>query len=267
MPNVTSPAVTATPRIPLWMQYKIGESKRHADTTDYARCLITGEFGSGKTHFAASFPRPFFIDVDYGLATTKTSMDSKTADGIRLFPGDNVYDIINSLLVDAAARKPPLDQYDSIILDGLTSLSRLYLYEITGGNMDPKRGAKPGYDEYGSLKVRLAQTVAAIQAVPFHVCVTALTAIDKDEATGAYVGVIETVGSFGKEVGSLFDEVYYIEKKRGSGNTIIHEFNTEYHPRFAVKSRLQRAASIPPKAIDPTFDSLYGNVYRTEATT
>lgn len=260
-PNATKP------NLPAWANYLIGESKRHPDTTDYARCLIIGEFGSGKTHFANTFPKPFFIDVDYGLATTKDSMTAKSAPGIRLFPGDPVYQTIMSLINDAKAKRPPLDEYETIVLDGLTSLSRLLLYEITGGNLDPKTGQKPGYDEYGSLKTRLSSIVTQLQSVPFHVVVTALTEIDKDEATGSYVGLINTVGSFGKDVGSMFDEVYYVEKRRGrkdEGADIVHEFFTEYHPRFPVKPRLKQAAKIPARIVDPTFDSLYGNVYKRE---
>jgi hypothetical protein len=261
-PNTNKPAA-----MPAWANYLIGESKRHPDTTDFARALITGEFGSGKTHFANTFPKPFFIDVDYGLSTTKTSMTAKSAPGIRLFPGDPVYQTIMSLINDAKQKREPLDGYETIVLDGMTSLSRLLLFEITGGNLDPKTGQKPGYDEYGSLKTRLASIVTQLQSVPFHVVATALTEIDKDEATGSYVGLINTVGSFGKDVGSLFDEVYYVEKRRARNNEpgdAVHEFFTEYHPRFAVKSRLQRAAQIPPKIVNPTFDSLYGNIYKRE---
>ena len=261
------PNPNTTTNTPAWMQFAIGESKRHPDTTDYARALVTGEFGSGKTHFANTFPKPFFIDVDYGLSTTKTSMTAKSAPGIRLFRGDPVYQTIMSLLNDARAKRPPLDEYETIVLDSLTSLSRLLLYEITGGNLDPKTGQKPGYDEYGSLKSRLSDIVTGLQTLPFHEVTTALTEIDKDEATGSYVGLINTVGSFGKDVGSMFDEVYYIEKRRARTNEpgdVVHEFFTQYHPRFAVKSRLQNAAKIPAKIVNPTFDSLYGNVYKRE---
>lgn len=264
MPNVNKDTEKKV-ALPAWMNYAIGEGKRHPDTTEFARCLAMGDFGSGKTHFANTFPKPFFIDTDYGLSTTKDTMDAKSAPGIRLFPGDPAYQIIMSMLNDAKNQKPPLDQYETIVLDGLTSLSRLLLFEVSGGNLDPKTGGKPSYDEYGSLKVRLSSIVNAIQAIPYHVVVTALTEIDKDEATGAYVGLINTVGSFGKEVGSMFDEVYYVEKRRARNNEqgeAVHEFFTEYHPRFAVKSRLQRAAKIPHKLVDPTFDSLYGKVYK-----
>ena len=256
-----------TNRLPQWMQYSIAEGKRHPDTTEYARCLVLGEMGSGKTHFANTFPKPFYIDTDYGLATTKDSMTAKAAPGIRLFPGDPAYQTIMAMLTDAKKKTAPLDAYETIVLDGLTSLSRLLLYEISGGNLDPKTGGKPSYDEYGSLKVRLSSIMSAIQAIPYHVVVTALTEIDKDEATGAYLGLINTVGSFGKDVGSMFDEVYFLEKRRARSNEpgeAVHEFHTEYHPRFAVKSRLQNAAKIPAKIVNPTFDSLYGKIYKRE---
>lgn len=262
MPNVNAPNTTAPPA---WMNFAIGESKRHPDTTDFARCIVIGEYGSGKTHFANTAPRPFFIDVDYGMSTTKQDMTAKTSPGIRLFRGDPAYQTIMSMLNDARTKRSPLDQYDTIVLDSLTSLSRLFLYEITGGNLDPKKGQKPGYDEYGSLKVRLADVVEALQALPYHVIVTALTSIDKDEATGAYVGLINTVGSFGKDVGSMFDEVYYIEKRRSRKDEpgeVAHEFFTDFHPRFAVKSRLQNAAKIPPRVVNATFTSLYGDIYK-----
>jgi len=256
--------MTENKNLPAWMKYAIAEGKRHPDTTDYARALIIGEMGSGKTHFANTFPKGFWIDTDYGMSTTKDSMTAKTAPGVRLFPGDPAYQTIMAMLNDAKSRKPPLDQYETIVLDGLTSLSRLLLWEISGGNLDPKTGGKPSYDEYGSLKVRLSGIINALQAVPYHVVVTALTEIDKDEVTGSYVGLINTVGSFGKDVGAMFDEVYYVEKRRAKSNEpgeAVHEFHTEYHPRFAVKSRLQNAAKIPSKLINPTFDSLYGRIY------
>lgn len=250
--------------VPRWLQYKIGEGKRHVDTTDFARALITGPFGTGKTYFANTFPKPFFIDVDYGMSTTKDSMTAKASDGVRLFRGDPAYETIMALLNDAKNKKPPLDQYESLILDSLTSLSKLLIWEISGGNMDPKKGTKLSYDEYGSLKIRLADIMTAIQEVPYHVCVTALTLIDKDEATGSYVGKINTVGSFGDDIGALFDEVYYIEKRRARSSEpgdVAYEFHTQYHPRFDVKSRLQNAAKIPAKIVNPTFSSLYGHIY------
>lgn len=250
--------------LPAWMQYKIGESKRHPDTTEFARCLIMGEFGSGKTYFANTFPAPFFIDIDHGMTTTKHSVTSKPADGIALFKGDRIYDTIMSLLNDAQSKRPPLDQYQTIVLDGLTALSRLLLLEIMGGEMDPKKGAKPDYDAYGSLKVRLTSIINAIQAVPFHVVITALTEIEKDEASGSFVGAINTVGSFSKDVGSMVDECYFIDKRRARAaepGDVVYEVHTEYHPRFAVKSRLQPAAKIPSKVVNPTFAALYGKVY------
>jgi hypothetical protein len=252
--------------IPQWMQYAVDNDKpRRPDTTNYARCLAMGEFGSGKTYFANTFPKPFFIDTDYGMTTTKQEMTGKTAPGIRLFPGDPVYQTILSFLNDAKSNRSPIDQYETIVLDGLTSLSKLLLYEIQGGQQDPKTGNKAQYDDYGALKIRLASLINAIQSVPFHVVITALTSIERDEVTGSFVGQINTVGSFNKDVGSMVDECYLFEKRRARSNEpgdVVYEAHTEFHPRFAVKSRLQQAAKIPPKIVNPTFASLYGSVYK-----
>lgn len=253
---------------PAWAKHLIGKSTTKVETTDYARCLIIGEFGSGKTKLASTFPKPFFIDVDYGMATTKESMDAKPADGIRLFRGDKIYETIMAFVADAKKKTPPLDQYQTIVLDGITSLSKILLEEIIGGPPDPKTGNKASFDEYQSLKVRLSSVINAIQQIPYHVVMTALTSIEKDEATGSFVGQINTVGSFNKDLGSLVDEVYYMDKRRARSNEdgdAVYEAYTQFHPRFAVKSRLQQAAKIPSKVVNPTFDSLYGSVYKGKA--
>ena len=247
--------------MPAWMNYMIGESnKRRPDTSKKVHVLAAGKFGTGKTYFANTFPKAFWIDTDLGMATTRKSLEESTAPGVRFFPGDPVYDTIMSIIADARSGREPLDQYESIILDGISSLSRVLLYEILGGSTDPARGRKAEFDAWMTLRGRLTDIVGGLRTLPHHVCATILTDIDKDEASGAYVGIFSTLGGFREDVGAMFDEVYVFEKRRARSNEpgdVIYEANTQYHPKFDVKSRLAQAGNIPSKIANPTFSDLY----------
>jgi hypothetical protein len=111
-----------------------------------------------------------------------------------------------------------------------------------------------------ALRSRLTDIISGLRSLPYHVCATILTDIDKDESTGAYVGIFSTLGGFREDVGAMFDEVYVFEKRRarqGEPGDVVYEALTQYHPRFEVKSRLQQAGNIPSKITNPTFNDLY----------
>lgn len=253
---------------PLWMKAKIEETERLRVDLSNIDVLVGGEFGTGKTRFASTFPTAYWIDVDYGMATTRRNPGDPLPNAIRLLKKQQPFTVLMSFLNDCAKRRGELDEYRSIVLDGWTELADTLFYEISGGSPDPKEGNKGGYDEYGSLRIRLNEVADALRTIPYHTCSTVITAMEKDEATGSFVGVYNILGGFRKDIGKKFDEVYILEKRRARSNEdgdVAYDLITEYHPKYSVKSRLHDVAGVPSKTSNPTFDGLYGKLFTKEA--
>lgn len=253
MPNVTS-------QPPTWLRHSIAEQAKLSATDSKVHVLVAGEFGVGKTHFANTFPKPFWLDFDHGMATARSTVTESNQQGLRFYKTDPIYATTLTFLNDCMNRRGILDDFETIVLDGYTALSHMLMYEVSGGNPDPKEGKKGGYDEYGSLRIRLNSITDALRAIPYHVCATILATIDKDEATGSYVGIFNTVGGFRHDIGAKFDEVYLLEKRRARSNepgNVTYEAFTELHPRYQVKSRLATAAKIPGVIPNPSFGAIY----------
>jgi hypothetical protein len=250
---------------PEWMSHLIGKT---VDLNDYVRVLVQGDFGSGKTHFAATYPKPWFIDLDDGMNTTKSEMNPKGMEGVRFVQGDAIYEPIMDLLVDLYEGHDALKSYKTLVLDGYTELANLLMYEIMGGPIDPSKGRKPEYDQWGTLRGRMRDITNAMKKVPLHVVATVLTNLEYDKQRETFVGEIALQGGFRKEIGGKFDEVYYLEKRRAKTNEpdiggFAVDVFTQYHPRFACKSRLRQVGKIPSKVTNPTFKTLYGDYATT----
>lgn len=248
-----------------WLDLLIDQSSPEKLSTNYIRAVYTGFFGTGKTRLCATAPKTFWIDSDYGMATTRQQQSWRTPPGIRLVKDKVRFAPLMNLINDLQVRKGQLDEYETIVLDGWTSLAQLLLHEITKGQMDPTKGQRPGYDEWWTLRLHLNEIADGLKSVPYHVLMTSLAMIDKDEATNAYVGMFNILGGFRDDLGGKFDEIYYLQKRRATSadkikGEIAYECCTEYHSRFEVKSRLAQAGDIPAKAVNATFDSLYSKI-------
>lgn len=250
------------------------------DIVKYARTVVYGEFGAGKTHFCNTYPNVLFFDCDHGMTTTVDKATKETPPAIRFARGDSIYRPTMQMIHDMNTQSGPFNTTDgefkdikSIAIDGLTSLAGDIMDEIVIGVVKNQRvdksEFKPSYDEWGMLKSRMESILEGLKTIPYHLCLTAMAKLDKDEATGSYVGMFDIIGSTRDIVGRMFNEIYFVEKRKAKGDErekygreVVHEFYTQYHPRFKVKSRLGDNHKIPARAVNPTFDSLYGHIYR-----
>jgi len=194
------------------------------------------------------------------------------APGMRLQIGGQVYKPIMDLLNDCERGTPATSEIGTIVLDSYTALGQMLMYEILGGFPNPSEGRKADFDQWGELLGKFQDITHALHRVPKHVVCTALTFMDKDAKTGAYRGRLDIMGSFRERVGAMFNEVYYIQKRRARtveqreyNREDVFEFFTQYHDDYNVKSRLARKCSIPPKMLNPTFKELYKEAYFSES--
>lgn len=269
-----NPVQNTTAKTLPWVNYLVDQAKPNAESdTQYSRILIYGEFGVGKTRFC-DVPGVFFLDFDDGLTTVRKNGKTPPAVQFR-YNTPKVYDKTMSLIEDLRHQSGPfakdkeLSGTRVVALDGITAMAETFLYEISQDAMivgQDYTEFKPQFDEWGILLKRLSSVVEALKQIPYHLIVTAMAKIDKDESTNQYVGLIDILGSYRNVIGRRFNEVYLVEKRRARGeelknSEIANDFITAYHPRFKVKSRLAAEKKIPNKVSNPTWETLIKPFY------
>ena len=219
------------------------------------RVLVYGESGSGKTTFASTFPNVLFIDSDRGGRTLK----QKHIPFIPLVRERGVYKkLIQSLI--KLKTEPTVGDYklETLVIDGITSLAEIFLYEIMRFPDKPGRKPKdpliekPDWDDYSMLGSRLLMLHVQLADMPFNVVVTGLPMLEKDEVTGGFIGKVNVIGGFRNSIAKHYDEVYFLtmQSNRNETHSIAHLRKFKY---YEAKSR----DNLDPEVIDPSYDKLF----------
>jgi len=247
------------------VNYKVGkidgyseliEMYRPEKTTTFA-CLVYGLSGSGKTTFAATFPKPFFIDADRGMRSVQKELPR-----LQLQDTETPFTLIFNLLADALNHKGPfaqgqvLDGIQTIVIDSITSLIDDYLAPETMAEANRNiLKDKLSYDEYGKIQSRLTALSSLIKDLSheYWIVTTALVEEEKDEASGRLAGKPKLTGKYRDKIMADYDETYYLEKSvpvQGGSEYLLY---TEPHLWYQAKSRLLK----PVKVIkDPSYQKL-----------
>jgi hypothetical protein len=221
------------------------------------RVLVYGQEGSGKTHFAGTFPNPFFIDTDRGLTTIRKRHPNAYILPIERQRG--VFSTVMAVLRDAVNRTGPFEageQYadvKTIVLDGYTALAESLMYEIVEVEGNRRlTTSKPQWDDWNALKARLTSITKLTQDInKFHFVATAWEDITKDDLSGETYGGPQVLGGFSKQIGHFFDEIYYMNLRRSQGD-YVYEAHSKKFGRYAAKSRI----GVPTIIKDPDFNQL-----------
>lgn len=243
--------------------YRIGDQGGESDSSaplhsiGNIRALVYGAEGAGKTRFCGTFPKPFFIDTDRGLATIR-----KVNPEARILPierGRGAYTTVLKVLKDAVnlsgpfADGGPLADVETIVLDGYSALAEALIYEITTieGNRSLTSN-KPTWDDYNALKQRLVSITTVTQNLSYHNFVaTAWDEIKTDESGRETEAGPLILGGFSKVVGRYFDEVYYMNMRKSQGD-YIYEAHSKKFRNFPAKSRI----GVPSIMEDPSYEKL-----------
>jgi hypothetical protein len=143
-------------------QYKVGNAAR----PKWIRAVAGGRVCSGKTHFAATFPKPLFIsDAAEGGAATLEAMDPRMWWDPKSPP--DVWEIENMMelpkIVTTLINKKPLG-FETIVIDSISIYAQRVMREL--------KGANPGGDgrqRYGELADALSSLVSRVHSLPAHI--------------------------------------------------------------------------------------------------
>ena len=179
--------------------------------------LIYGEPGVGKTVLAGSasvvegMGPVLFIDVEGGTMSLRNKYPD--VDVVRVSSWQDMVNVYNDLVGN--------DKYKTIVLDSLTEIQKFSMYNIMKDLVqgDPDRDPDvPGLREWGKNSEQVRRFVRAFRDLPVNTIFTALSAVDKDQKTGATIHRPGLSGKLSAEVAGFLDIVCYMYIKVVDGD-------------------------------------------------
>lgn len=189
----------------------------------YYKVLVYGHSGAGKTWLAASAPNPIVLLTEQnGLQSARLSNpDARVAYTSSI---DDVRDLAQ------AARSGSLSGVDTIVIDGLTEIQRLFKDEML---------AQRGTDEFsiamwGELTEKMRRLLRLLRDVPYHVVCTALAETEMEGEIRHVFPAFQGKKLY-DEVMQYFNLVGYAYKV-AKGDSVEHVVMFDGPSRFAAKN-------------------------------
>lgn len=150
----------------------------------------------------------------------------------------------------------------TIVIDGFTSLSDYFLYEIMVDRLNLNYDKdKPGYDGYGQLLRALGNVCELLIACRQHYHVVGTTLVKWEQRPGSssdgdVIANPDLDGSFRNKIGKVLDEFYALESKEVGRETQYFLYSQPTRTIPNLKSRSQ----LPNKLQDPHFDKIIASL-------
>jgi len=206
---------------------------------------VYGKSGTGKTTFGASFPKPFFLDIDGGLLSVR-GQDISYVD---LTPGKGVTwpDILDAI---GEGKK---GDYESIIVDSLTGLADLCMESVL--QLNRRAGQKPNFDDWAAYANKVKDFIVRLLASGKNTLLICHEAADKDELTG-YVWMLPAIqGQMKGKISNYFDEFYHAEVEQAPGKPANYRLLARPSSIYTAKSRLL-SREVESSYLVPNFQTL-----------
>jgi len=199
------------------------------------KALLYGPSGAGKTWYAATFPRPLFLDLEGGLRTT---VQVKPVLRYPKNPKQEVTKFEQVREFYRLVRKDKNPQYETIVIDTLFELQYLITRDIVK-NYDANRQMDDQLtlQDYGKLNRVLMETLRSFLKLPYHIVFTC------GQTEPAYEGALVYPKLIGQaswpELRGLVEQIGYVHVRKGGGESGVENVvSYRSHPSFVAKTRL-----------------------------
>ncbi len=233
-----------------------------------------GQSGTGKTIFAAGFPKPIlFIDTDKGTLSLKVSDIVKDKDKIHVVEINDLdvgnvapqgFDKVDNVLQSLAGGEFNGIKPRTLVIDSLTTTSQMCLAkaQFLNGHL----GQQPTLPDYGGQRRYLEKIIKTGVGLDMHFLVVCHEDYYKDENTGRLWLTPMVVGKLARELPLYFDEVYHAAPVVSDKGVTEYKMETSASGLITAKSRLGLNGSVVMsfETIRPLLEKAQGQVPEPE---
>lgn len=207
------------------------------------KCMVYGASGTFKTPFAATFPRPVFIDCDEGMMSVRDGAVPRVSfkDFSMGERWPSVMDAVRDLICS--------DDYDTVVLDSITTASEFAMYytQMLNGRLNKK----PNWDDWVGQIAALKDAVEILLSSNKNIVVVAHEEQVVNEAANTIWVLPLVTGKLKHKLPIYFDEVYHTEGLI-SGEDMSFKLLCKATETYLAKSRLIKSKIYLP----PNYDEI-----------
>jgi hypothetical protein len=219
-------------------------------TKFYMNMFLYGQWGSGKSWFLGTMPKPYLIVTErlpMGLGIA-----GKAIDYVKVESMEDLHQVMDEIALGKRAAGA-----ESIGLDSLSDLTPLIIEHVLAQQKKQRMTLECWGIAVDYVRVFVRKLIELGKTR--HIAITAKAIVTKDELTGATMGVPETIGKFAYVVPGMFDEVFYCQQDTSwvNGKQITSwKMNTVGVANYPAKDGLGVLAPVEPN----DFSTIYAKV-------
>lgn len=229
------------------------EPQQISITREKMRLLVFGEPGVGKTTLALSFPRPFVVNTDDGLISGAI----QGLGGIEYAP--NGWKEFEAIYWWA---KEHVDDFDTVIIDSITTVQRLLIDELVEATVD-KKGANtptmefvPEISMYLAAQRQVGRILNDFRNLGKHTVVTAgMKRKDGKAAVDVSPGIYSVLSHWSSIIGQLV-----VVTRGKDGNELDAPMRALLTTPSSEREAKSRFESLTPYVASPTFNKIWSAV-------
>ena len=220
---------------------KIKNAKDMDSSSIKLSATVYGKAGTGKTTLGATFPKPFFLDLNKGLL----SIRGKNVDYVELY--DSTWVEIQDTL-DEAIKSP---DHESIIIDSMGEVAEICMKHICQLN----RRQKPEFADWDAFYQSMKSFIMKVRNSGKHSLCICHEDVQKEEATGRIFIKPAFQGQLKNKYTAFFDEVYHSGVETLPGKPPIYKLLSRSSGIYEAKSRLLSSTTME-SYLTPHFNDL-----------
>ena len=190
------------------------------------KALIYGPSGAGKTHFAATAPKPVFLSAEAGLLSTLNA-GGDPVDFAEIKSLQDLFEAYETL-------KKGDHKYETVVIDSISEINEIIKESLTAQNTNQKMKL----DDWGTLATKIRGILRKFRDLDMHVIFIAQETPDKDE-NRVVKWKPSLNGKAADEIAYYMDIVGYVYIDQ-EGN---HKITTNAEQKYVTKSRVPLESS------------------------
>lgn len=174
------------------------------------KVLVLGDYGTGKSHFASTFPEPIFLfDFDRGRITYSGKKVFVPDYFINQTPPEQVFSLMEKDLDKLLNQNHEAGNFETIVVDSLTTLMKEAMSLALKKKPLPPDSPPIWNVHYPLVKVYVDKILDKIRRLQTHVVVLAHVDYQRNDLTGEIIATPSVTGNLKTYIPAIFDEVYF----------------------------------------------------------